>query len=66
MRNAVMPEIPPNTKPRFIPNPEVFGSISIMKRKNQLIKINGLILSIRENTEKNTRKPITWGIFLIL
>jgi hypothetical protein len=56
--------IPPKINPRKLPYPEVLGSISITKRKNQLISPNGFMCKAANKPAKKIRKLRTWDIFL--
>ena len=57
IKKEAMPAIEPKIKPFNLSYPEVFGSISIMKRKNQLIILRGLMPEIKNRPIKKLKKP---------
>lgn len=60
-----MPVILPKIKPLKLPKPEVLGSISMTKTKNQLISKREFPPWIENSPIKKIRKPKTCGSFLI-
>ena len=57
IKNEAMPAMLPKIKPLNMPYPEVFGSISIMKRKNQLIIPKVLIPEIINRIINKLKNP---------
>ena len=58
-KNEAVPAILPKTNPLTMPYPEVFGSISMMNMKNQLIMANAFIATTEDNVIKKRRNPAT-------
>ena len=52
-----MPAIEPKISPLTRPYPEVFGSMSIKARKNQLTMPKGFIFAMANSGVKNIRNP---------